>query len=98
MPLPKALPCRGLLGPLKTGYKGRLALHEVMAVSEPIERLAVEHASATRDFGRQPKERGDADAPRRRHVQGGCNGVTTIDEILRVVDSPPGLPSRPPTG
>ena len=30
----------------KTGYKGRLALHEVMAVSEDIERLAVEHASA----------------------------------------------------
>jgi len=31
----------------KTGYKGRLALHEVMVVSEEIERLAVEHASAT---------------------------------------------------
>src|SRR4051794_18789096 len=30
----------------KTGYKGRLALHEVMAVSEEIERLAVERASA----------------------------------------------------
>ena len=30
----------------KTGYKGRLALHEVMAVSEEIEKLAVEHASA----------------------------------------------------
>ena len=30
----------------KTGYKGRIALHEVMAVSEEIEKLAVEHASA----------------------------------------------------
>ena len=30
----------------KTGYKGRLALHEVMAVTEDIERLAVERASA----------------------------------------------------
>ena len=30
----------------KTGYKGRLALHEVMAVSEEIEKLAVERASA----------------------------------------------------
>ncbi len=30
----------------KTGYKGRLALHEVMSVTEEIEKLAVEHASA----------------------------------------------------
>src|SRR5450756_1254075 len=30
----------------RTGYKGRMALHEVMAVSEAIERLAVSHASA----------------------------------------------------
>ncbi len=31
----------------KTGYKGRLALHEVMLVSEEIERLTVARASAT---------------------------------------------------
>src|SRR3712207_3047245 len=30
----------------KTGYKGRLALHEVMAVDEEIERLTVERASS----------------------------------------------------
>jgi hypothetical protein len=30
----------------KTGYKGRLALHEVMAVDEDIERLTVERASS----------------------------------------------------
>ena len=67
----------------KTGYKGRLALHEVMVVSEEIERLAVEHASATviekvaiaegmvtlRDDG----------------LAKVLNGVTSLEEILRVV-------------
>jgi type IV pilus assembly protein PilB len=67
----------------KTGYKGRLALHEVMVVSEEIERLAVEHASATviekvaiaegmvtlRDDG----------------LAKVLAGVTSLDEILRVV-------------
>jgi type IV pilus assembly protein PilB len=67
----------------KTGYKGRLALHEVMVVSEEIERLAVEHASATviekvaiaegmvtlRDDG----------------LAKVLAGVTSLEEILRVV-------------
>ena len=44
--------CRRCTAPIgcsacsKTGYKGRLALHEVMVVTEEIERLAVERASA----------------------------------------------------
>ena len=67
----------------KTGYKGRLALHEVMLVGEEIERLAVSRASST--------EIGDV-----AHKQGMVSlrddgwakvidGVTSIEEILRVV-------------
>ena len=67
----------------KTGYKGRMALHEVMAVSEEIERLAVAHASA-------------AEITRTAHQQGMVSlrddgwtkvllGDTSVEEILRVV-------------
>jgi type IV pilus assembly protein PilB len=67
----------------KTGYKGRLALHEVMLVSEDIERLAVERASATAieavaksEGMRTLREDGMAKV---------LAGVTSLDEILRVV-------------
>ena len=46
-PLPELFRPVGCSACSKTGYKGRLALHEVMLVSEEIERLAVEQASAT---------------------------------------------------
>jgi type IV pilus assembly protein PilB len=67
----------------KTGYKGRLALHEVMPISEEIERLAVERASAL-TISQVAREQGmltlrdDGMAK----VQA---GVTTLEEILRVV-------------
>ncbi|MFC5381797.1 GspE/PulE family protein [Aquipuribacter nitratireducens] len=67
----------------KTGYKGRLALHEVMLVSEEIERLTVARASAT-DIGAVAREQG----MRTLREDGMAKvraGVTTIDEILRVV-------------
>jgi len=67
----------------RTGYKGRLALHEVMAVTEHIERLTVTRApssdiaeAATRDGMRRLREDG------MRKVR---DGVTSIEEILRVV-------------
>ncbi|MBK5308269.1 MAG: Flp pilus assembly complex ATPase component TadA [Frankiaceae bacterium] len=67
----------------KTGYKGRLALHEVMAVSEDIERLAVEHASAL-TIGNVAREQGMItlrdDGLRKVRA-----GHTSIEEILRVV-------------
>ena len=67
----------------KTGYKGRMALHEVMYVSEEIERLAVSHASA-------------AEIAATAHRQGMVSlrddgwtkvllGDTSVEEILRVV-------------
>ncbi len=53
----------------KTGYKGRLALHEVMPVSEDIERLAVEHASASA-ISDVAKARGHGVPQGRRDAQG----------------------------
>jgi type IV pilus assembly protein PilB len=67
----------------KTGYKGRLALHEVMLVSEQIERLAVQRASAT-EIGHVAREQG-----MRSLREDGLNkvlgGTTSIEEIFRVV-------------
>jgi type IV pilus assembly protein PilB len=67
----------------KTGYKGRLALHEVMAVSEEIERLAVSRASAT-DIGETARREG-MHRLRDDGMYKVRDGVTSIEEILRVV-------------
>jgi type IV pilus assembly protein PilB len=83
MPLPKLYRAVGCSACSKTGYKGRLALHEVMAVSEAIERLAVEHASAT-VISETAKSEGMRTLRDDGMLKVG-NGVTTIDEILRVV-------------
>ncbi len=67
----------------RTGYKGRLALHEVMSVTEEIERMCVARASAT-DIAAVARGNG-----MRTLRQDGMakvrDGLTTIDEILRVV-------------
>jgi type IV pilus assembly protein PilB len=67
----------------KTGYKGRLALHEVMLVGEDIERLAVSRASSTdiADVARQQGMVSLRDDGWAKVV----DGVTSIEEILRVV-------------
>lgn len=66
-----------------TGYRGRVALHEVMAVSEEIERLAVARASSA-EIQRVAVEQGMLtlrfDGWMKAHL-----GLTSIDEILRVV-------------
>jgi type IV pilus assembly protein PilB len=67
----------------KTGYKGRLALHEVMPVTEEIERLAVERASAA-VITQVAKEQGMATL-RDDGMAKVLAGVTTLEEILRVV-------------
>jgi type IV pilus assembly protein PilB len=82
-PLPKLYRPIGCPACSKTGYKGRLALHEVMPVSETIERMAVEHASAAAIAEVARKEgmvtlRDDGLAKV-------LEGVTSLDEILRVV-------------
>ncbi len=67
----------------KTGYKGRVAIHEVMAITDEIERLTVERASSTRIMAvaieqgmRTLREDGLLKA---------SQGITTIDEVFRVV-------------
>src|SRR4051794_22803181 len=67
----------------KTGYKGRMALHEVMNVSEDIERLAVEHASALA-IGNVAREQGMVTL-RDDGLAKVKAGHTSIEEILRVV-------------
>jgi type IV pilus assembly protein PilB len=67
----------------KTGYKGRLALHEVMVVSEQVERLAVEHASAT-TIDQVAREEGMVTL-RMDGMSKVTAGITSLDEILRVV-------------
>jgi type IV pilus assembly protein PilB len=67
----------------KTGYKGRLALHEVMSVTEEVERLAVARASAT-EIGEVAQRQG-MHVLREDGMAKVREGVTSIEEILRVV-------------
>jgi type IV pilus assembly protein PilB len=67
----------------KTGYRGRLALHEVMAMTETIERLTVERASAT-TISDQAISTG-MQLLREDGLRKAADGVTSIDEIFRVV-------------
>ncbi len=82
-PLPTLYRATGCSACSKTGYKGRLALHEVMAVSESIERHAVEHASSATITATATSE--GMQSLRDDGMNKVASGVTTIDEILRVV-------------
>ncbi|MEO5534685.1 MAG: ATPase, T2SS/T4P/T4SS family [Pseudolysinimonas sp.] len=66
-----------------TGYRGRIALHEVMPVSEDIERLAVARASSA-EIGRVAIAQGMATL-RQDGWAKAILGWTSIEEILRVV-------------
>ena len=89
MPLPADEPVPTLYRPVgcstcaKTGYRGRIALHEVMAVSEDIERLTVERAS-TMAIARTAKEQGMVTL-REDGLAKVKAGHTSMEEILRVV-------------
>jgi type IV pilus assembly protein PilB len=67
----------------KTGYKGRLALHEVMAVTEEIEKLTVERASSMA-INRMAIEQGMITL-RKDGLLKVLAGVTSVEEIFRVV-------------
>jgi type IV pilus assembly protein PilB len=82
-PLPELYRPVGCPACAGTGYKGRLALHEVMPVDEEIERLAVEHASAA-TITEAALRSGMATLRDDGMLKVGL-GVTSIDEILRVV-------------
>ena len=75
----KAIGCRSCT---QTGFRGRLALNEVMPVSEEIERLTVVNASAT-EIGRTALAEGMTTL----HHDGlgkAALGLTTLDEVFRV--------------
>ena len=66
-----------------TGYRGRIALHEVMLVSEEIERLAVARASSA-EITKTAIEQGMVTL-RGDGWEKAKLGLTSIEEILRVV-------------
>lgn len=66
-----------------TGYRGRIAIHEIMAVSEEIERLAVRRASSA-----EIKKIAIAEGMLTLRQDGWSKaqmGLTSVEEILRVV-------------
>jgi type IV pilus assembly protein PilB len=67
----------------KTGYRGRIAVHEVMTVSEEIERLTVAHASSA-DIAAAAREQGMLTLREDGWTKVRM-GLTSIEEILRVV-------------
>jgi type IV pilus assembly protein PilB len=75
----RARGCRSCGG---TGYRGRIALHEVMPVSEEIERLAVERSSA-HDLQRVAVAEG-MDTLRMDGLRKAATGDTTLAEVIRV--------------
>ena len=78
--VPRAMGCSACS---QTGYRGRLALHEVMTVSEEIERMAVGRASSE-DIGRMAVEQGMRPL-REDGLAKVLLGRTTIEEVGRVV-------------
>ncbi|TFC13973.1 type II secretion system protein GspE [Cryobacterium algoritolerans] len=83
LPLPTLFQPVGCQNCSKTGYRGRIAVHEVMTVSESIERLAVDRASSA-DIGRAARAEGMITL-REDGWEKVRMGLTSIEEILRVV-------------
>jgi type IV pilus assembly protein PilB len=67
----------------RTGYHGRFALHEVMTISEEIERLIVDHAHSE-DMKKFAIAQGMITL-RQAGVSQAVKGVTSVEEILRVI-------------
>jgi type IV pilus assembly protein PilB len=82
-PIPELFRPGGCVACSRTGYRGRLALHEVMTVTEDIERQAVAHASSA-EIGATAVKQGMVTL-RDDGWHKVALGQTTIEEILRVV-------------
>jgi type IV pilus assembly protein PilB len=78
--LHRAVGC-GVCG--KTGYRGRTSVHEVMLMSEDIERLAAERRSSD-EIKRAARSEG-MKMLREDGIEKVLAGVTSIEEILRVI-------------
>lgn len=77
--LPKPVGCEKCNN---TGYLGRIAIYEVMPISEKIGKLVVEKASAS-DIQKQAMSEGMLTMKQDGYVKV-LEGVTTIEEVLRV--------------
>jgi type IV pilus assembly protein PilB len=66
-----------------TGFKGCLALHELMHVTDEVERMTVEHAS-TDDISKMARQQGMRPL-KYDGLAKAAQGYTSIEEILRVV-------------
>ncbi len=82
-PVPELFKPGGCTACSRTGYRGRLALHEVMRVTEDIERMAVAHSSSA-DIGAKAVKQGMTTL-RDDGWYKVAMGQTSIEEILRVV-------------
>ncbi|MGH8312115.1 MAG: type II/IV secretion system protein, partial [Gammaproteobacteria bacterium] len=69
-----------------TGYKGRIGLYEMLGFSPAIKKLIAGNFDI--DALRQEAVRGGMKPLRLRGAQKVAEGVTTVDEVLRVVPSP----------
>ncbi|HWH25069.1 MAG TPA: ATPase, T2SS/T4P/T4SS family [Pseudolysinimonas sp.] len=78
--LPRPVGCTSCSG---TGYRGRIAVHEVMGVTEEIERLAVAHASSI-EIGKVAIREGMLTLRQDGWAKVAA-GQTSIEEVLRVV-------------
>jgi type IV pilus assembly protein PilB len=67
----------------KTGYRGRIAVHEVMRVTEEIERHAVQHSPST-EIARTARAQGMVPLREDGWAKVAL-GLTSVDEVLRVV-------------
>ena len=67
----------------RTGYRGRLAIHEVMPISEGIERLILDRASSSEIESKALSE--GMTTLRQDGFSKVVDGLTSIEEVLRVV-------------
>ena len=76
-----------------TGYRGRLAITEVLSTSTEMERriAANEHSERIADAAREGGMRGLWDSG----VQHARNGITTVEELLRVLEAPVEVSAQP---
>jgi len=82
-PLPPLFQAVGCPRCSHTGFRGRIALHEVMVVSEEIERLAVQRASSV-EIARTARRQGMSTL-RQDGWAKATLGLIPVEEILRVV-------------
>jgi len=81
MTIPKVAGCEKCN---QTGYLGRIAIYEVMPISEKISKLIVEKASASA-IQKQAMEEGMLTMKQDGYAKV-LEGITTIDEVLRVAE------------